>query len=79
MYNRYIGHGGDGGDGGDGGGCYLCAVVGGPELSHLVPHRENVTLVGAAPPAILVLHPLELPALHDTGPDVSHHALRTFH
>ena len=76
MYNRYRGH---CGDGGDGGGCYLCAVVAGPELGHLLPHRENVTLVGAAPSAILVLHPLELPALHDTGPDVSHHALRTFH
>ena len=64
MYNRYRGH---GGDGGDGGGCYLCAVVAGPELSHLVPHRENVTLVGAAPSALLVLHPLELPSLPDTG------------
>ena len=61
MYNRYIGH------GGDGGGCYLCAVVAGPELGHLLSHREHVTLVGAAPSAILVLHPLELPALPDTG------------
>ena len=67
MYNRYRGHCGDGGDGGDGGGCYLCAVVGGPELGHLLSHREHVALVGAAPSAFGVLHPLELPALPDTG------------